>query len=155
MLIMSILIFIVWLILNAKVTLEVTLFGIGVIIIVWALIINLVPKEHRHRFPISKLFKTLEYVVIVFWEVVKANLDMINIVLFVDESELTPSYTKVKIDLENPLAKTALTSSITLTPGTITVAVTGDEYYIHALDKSMLEGTHESIFVEKLKELEE
>lgn len=152
---LSILIFIVWLILNSKISVEVIIFGVMVIFLVIWLASRITPKAYQHKFPIAKFFKTLNYIFIVVWEVILANIDMIKIVLFVSEKDLNPSVTKVSIDLENNLAITALTSSITLTPGTITVAVSGNDYYIHALDKGMLEGTHESIFVNKLKELED
>lgn len=154
MLTVSVLIFIAWLILNAKITLEVALFGLLIVLLVNIIVHAIVPEKHRHRYPLSKAIKTLEYIYIVVVEVIKANIDMIKIVLFVDEKDLVPSVTTFKTDLKGNMAITALTSSITLTPGTITVAVTEDELMIHALDIGMLEGIDDSIFVHKLRELE-
>ena len=46
-------------------------------------------------------------------------------------------------------------NSITLTPGTFTVSMNDENLLIHAIRKSNLDGIEESIFVEKLQELEE
>jgi multicomponent Na+:H+ antiporter subunit E len=43
-----------------------------------------------------------------------------------------PGIVKVKTTLKNPAGRTMLANSITLTPGTLTVDITDDEYlYIH------------------------
>lgn len=154
MVVVSILMFIAWIILNGKMTLEIVLFGLGIILLVNLLVYTLVPKAHRHGYPASKMLKTLDYIRIVVIEVIKANIDMIKIVLFVDEKDLTPAVQKIHTELKGNIAITALTSSITLTPGTITVAVNENELLIHALDESMLDGIDDSIFVHKLTELE-
>lgn len=151
---LSILVFIAWIILNGRLTVEIALFGLAIIAVVWLLILVLVPKEHRHRYPLLKGDRVIQFIWILLVEVIKANVDMVRIVLFVDEADLTPAYTKIRPGLRGRVGLTALTSSITLTPGTITVAANDEELYIHALDISMLEGINESIFVQKLKELE-
>ena len=47
-----------------------------------------------------------------------------------------------------------LANSITLTPGTITVSVEGDHFFVHCLDRELAEGMEESVFVELLKQME-
>jgi multicomponent Na+:H+ antiporter subunit E len=47
-----------------------------------------------------------------------------------------------------------LANSITLTPGTITVSVHGDEFCVHALDSSLAEGIEEGGFVHILRKME-
>ena len=47
-----------------------------------------------------------------------------------------------------------LANSITLTPGTITVNLEGNEFYVHCLDKEFAEGMEQSIFVELLEKME-
>jgi multicomponent Na+:H+ antiporter subunit E len=47
-----------------------------------------------------------------------------------------------------------LADSITLTPGTITVSLEGNEYVVHCLDKELAEGINTSVFVTLLKRLE-
>ena len=45
-------------------------------------------------------------------------------------------------------------NSITLTPGTITVSLSDDEYVVHCLDKELAQGIDSSVFVELLKRIE-
>ena len=47
-----------------------------------------------------------------------------------------------------------LANSITLTPGTITIRMEGNEFYVHCLDKEFAEGMESSIFVELLSKME-
>ena len=47
-----------------------------------------------------------------------------------------------------------LANSITLTPGTITVKLSDDEFSVHRLDKSLAVGLSESIFVKLLMRIE-
>lgn len=42
-----------------------------------------------------------------------------------------------------------------MTPGTITVTLTENEYMVHCLDKELAEGISSSVFVELLKKIEE
>ena len=61
---------------------------------------------------------------------VKANLDVAYRVLHRD-LPIRPGIVKVKTTLQSDMAKTMLANSITLTPGTLTVDIVGDEMYIH------------------------
>ena len=45
-------------------------------------------------------------------------------------------------------------NSITLTPGTITVSLKGDELVIHCLDKTMAEGMEDTVFERLLEKME-
>ena len=47
-----------------------------------------------------------------------------------------------------------LANSITLTPGTITVSLEGNDFYVHCLDKEFAEGIDSSAFVELLQKME-
>ena len=60
-----------------------------------------------------------------------------------------------KTDLHSTFARVLLANSITLTPGTITVALTGNEYTVHCLDKELAEGISSSVFVKLLEKIEE
>jgi multicomponent Na+:H+ antiporter subunit E len=44
---------------------------------------------------------------------------------------IRPGIVKVKTTLKSDFAKTLLANSITMTPGTITVDIIGDDMYIH------------------------
>ncbi len=56
---------------------------------------------------------------------------------------ISPKLVKFKTNLKRPIAKLALANSITLTPGTVTVDVEGDEFEVHALMESSLSALNE------------
>ncbi len=155
MIIVAILAFVFWLALNAKVTLEIILFGLGIVLVVLFIVDKIIPAKFNKGIPLGKLYGVLEYLVIVVWEILVANYGMIKIVLGPEAEEMKPALMTFKTDLKTDIGRVALANSITLTPGTITVALNDNEYLIHALDVSMLDGIDESIFVEKLRKLEE
>jgi len=61
---------------------------------------------------------------------IKANLDVAYRVLHPD-LPIRPAIIKVQTTLQSDIAKTLLANSITLTPGTLTVDITGTDLYIH------------------------
>ena len=75
------------------------------------------------------------YVPWILWEVFLANLHVAYLV--VHPSAMRPRIVRFRTSLTSDLAKVTLGNSITLTPGTVTVDIVGDEFCVHALsDKS-------------------
>ncbi len=67
------------------------------------------------------------------WQMIKANLDVAYRVIH-PKRPINPGIVKVKTKMHSDLAKTIVANSITLTPGTFTLDVRGDEMYIHWID---------------------
>jgi len=61
---------------------------------------------------------------------VKANLDVMLRVVHPDVP-IRPGIVKVRTTLTGEMAKTFLANSITLTPGTLTVDIDGQDFYVH------------------------
>ena len=68
--------------------------------------------------------------------------------------EVEPQLRSFRTPLTSPTARAVLADSITLTPGTITVTLEGDEYLIHSLDKSLMDGIEDTSFQRELLEME-
>ena len=64
------------------------------------------------------------------WEMIKANLDVAYRVIH-PKRPINPGIVKVKTRMKSDLGKTLVANSITLTPGTFTIDVIGDEMFIH------------------------
>jgi multicomponent Na+:H+ antiporter subunit E len=64
---------------------------------------------------------------------IKANFDVAYRVLH-PRLPINPGLVKIKTGLKSEVSKTFLANSITLTPGTMTVDIKGDELYIHWID---------------------
>ncbi len=63
-------------------------------------------------------------------EIVRANLDMARIVS-APRIAIKPGIVKVRTTLKSPLARLILANSITLTPGTLSVDVKGEDLFVH------------------------
>ena len=72
----------------------------------------------------------LYYIPVFLLHMVKANLDVAYRVLHLN-IPIRPGIVTVRTTLKSDLALTFLANSITLTPGTLTVDIIGDELYIH------------------------
>lgn len=70
------------------------------------------------------------YLVVLFKEIIKANLDVAYRVLH-PKMPIRPGIVVIKTKLKQDLAKMILANSITLTPGTFTLDILGDNLLIH------------------------
>jgi multicomponent Na+:H+ antiporter subunit E len=80
---------------------------------------------HCHRY-----FWALIYLFVFLWEVIKANFDVAYRVLH-PGLPVKPGIVKAKTNLTTDVGKIFLANSITMTPGTITVDILEDHFYIH------------------------
>jgi multicomponent Na+:H+ antiporter subunit E len=72
----------------------------------------------------------LIYVTVLFWEIMKANLDVAYRVIH-PKMPIEPGIVVIKTSLKSDIAKMILANSITLTPGTFTLDVIDDNLLIH------------------------
>lgn len=86
----------------------------------------------REGSPYGRLPNLLTYWVWLVIEIFKANWVVIKACLR-SELDINPALVKVKTQCASDLAKTVFANSITLTPGTVTIAVEGDKLLVHAL----------------------
>lgn len=146
--------FALWLVFNGKVTLEIVLFGIvlsaAVYLFCWKFL-EYSPK--RELLALRLLPQGIGYFFVLVWEVVKANCGAIRLIVS-SKYEVEPVLVTFRTELKSDLARTVLANSITLTPGTITVELTDDEFKVHCLDEEMAEGLADSVFVRLLMKME-
>ena len=74
--------------------------------------------------------------------------------LFSEKNAVEPILIRFRTSLQTKAARVLLANSITLTPGTITVSLEGDELVVHCLDKTLAEGLADGIFAKELERLE-
>ena len=70
------------------------------------------------------------YLGIFIWEVLKANFDVAYRVIH-PAMPIKPGIVRVPLEVKSEIARTMLANSITMTPGTITVDIIGDEIFVH------------------------
>jgi multicomponent Na+:H+ antiporter subunit E len=87
------------------------------------------------------LFKIPFYLVWLMWEVVKSNWIVAKLALADNVEEvISPTFFVHTTRLRSDVAKVTLANSITLTPGTITVSISGDEFHIYAITRELADG---------------
>ena len=151
---MYLIFFLIWVIFNGQFTPEIVVFGLIIAGLMYAFIYKFMGYKPRADIIMAKkFFYLIQYVFILVKEIVKANFAVIRMITS-SRYELEPAVVRFKTDLKSAPARIMLANSITLTPGTITVSLTGDEYVVHCLDKSLAEGINSSIFVTLLRRLE-
>jgi multicomponent Na+:H+ antiporter subunit E len=81
----------------------------------------------------KSLFYTFYYILVFLVELVKSNIDVTRRVLS-PGLNINPGIVKVETKLKSKMARLILADSITLTPGTFTIEITGNTLYIHWID---------------------
>lgn len=90
------------------------------------------PDRPRIRRPL----KVVEYVAVVLYDIVMANLQVARLILLVPNDQLRSRYVTIPLQLTSPEAITVLAGSITMTPGTLSadLAADGRSLLVHGLD---------------------
>jgi multicomponent Na+:H+ antiporter subunit E len=69
-------------------------------------------------------------------EIVVSNLQVLGAILSPRQNAIQPHFLRVRVRQTSDLGKVILANSITLTPGTVSVALIGDELLVHALTRA-------------------
>jgi multicomponent Na+:H+ antiporter subunit E len=83
--------------------------------------------------------RLLVYVPWLFWQVVLSSVQVAAAVLH-PKMPINPRLLRFRMVLPHTLARLTLATSITLTPGTVTLDVDGDEFLVHALTEASANG---------------
>ncbi len=151
---MLLLFFLVWIIFNGAITTEILIFGVVVAFLMFGFVCKFMDYSLRkEKLLILRSGYFLLYLGNLLVEIVRANVSVCHFVLS-DPGEIQPVMVSFHTTLRSRLARVILTNSITLTPGTITVSLHGDEVIVHCLDRSLAEGMEDSSFVKMLEHME-
>lgn len=153
---MIVLLFLLWVIFNGKVTTEIAVLGVIFSLLVTVFSQKFFYHESRStKHVIKEALMTIAYFGILIVEILKANFAVLSVMLS-KEIEIEPCFCYFTTDLKNPIHRILLANSITLTPGTITVELSDKGVYkVHCLDKSFAPGMDDSVFVKMLRKMEE
>ena len=128
---LSVLLMTVWLLFSGHYTvLHIGLGVASVIISVWiARRMEVVDYEGQ---PIAISLAAVGYFPWLFWEVIKSNIDVAKRILS-PSLPISPRVFHVTASQRTAVGRTIYANSITLTPGTVTIEVRGNEFEVHAL----------------------
>ena len=151
---MYILYFLLWVVFNGSFTFEISVIGLIVTTLIFMFTCKYMGYSLRKEKKLYlTVFKLCKFFVILVIEIVKANISAIHFILS-EEEEIEPVLVHFTMNFKSTIAKVLLANAITLTPGTITAELEGNDYTIHALDRSFACGLDHSIFVKCIREIE-
>ncbi|MCI8625506.1 MAG: Na+/H+ antiporter subunit E [Lachnospiraceae bacterium] len=143
-----------WIIFNGKVTLEIVLFGLVIAAALDFFVIKFMDYRPQTTLKAIRLLpQMLLYFLVLLREIFKANIQTTKL-LYSAKYEVEPLLVTFRPGLKTDTARVVLANSITLTPGTITVTLEGDEFVVHCLDKELADGIENSVFVALLRRME-
>ena len=152
--ILSLLLAVVWVLLVNTLTLNAVVFG--------AILGLVLPLMTRAYWPDAPRLRNprmiVEYLLVVLWDIVVANVQVAMIILFKRQEDLRPAWICVPLELRTPEAITVLAGTITMTPGTVSSDLAADGHSIlvhclHAPDPDAIRAQIKSRYERRLKEI--
>ena len=147
---------ILWFVFNERVTVELTVIGLIVCLIVDLFSFRILGKGRRKK-PgtyLRLIAGGARYGWNLLLEIFRCNAAVIRLILS-PSLEIEPELHTFTTRLKTDTARVVLANSITLTPGTITCSLENDRFVVHALDSTLGEGVESTDFEKRLLELEE
>ena len=130
--------FVVWLLLSGH--FEPLLLGLGVASVVVVLIVaRRMEVIDREGHPIHLTWRAIGYWPWLLWEIVKANIDVARVILR-PRMPIQPNVFTVPGSQRSELGNVIYANSITLTPGTVTIALESGKLTVHALTRDAAAG---------------
>lgn len=152
---MFLLYFLLWIIFNGNLTLEICMLGLVISGLMLAFTCKYMEYSLKREVGVyRKVFLFCRYVFVLIKEIVKANFGVIHLIL-TQKEEAEPLVVTFQSDLKTGPGRAFLANAITLTPGTITISLEDSKYVVHCLDESMAEGIKDSVFIDYIRKLEE
>lgn len=151
---MFFLFFFFWVMLNGRLTAEIAVFGIVIAAAMYWFICRYMGYSVKKDLKIARRVPYLiVYFCVLVLEIILATNTMLRYLLL-PEKKPEPAIVHFQSNLKHPETRMLLANSITLTPGTLTVDLVDDDFYVHCYDKSLGEGIENSVFVRMLKRME-
>jgi len=116
---------------------EAFLISLGVLscVGVTALVFRMRFADNEEVYPLRALL----YVPWLLWEILKANVDVAKRIIH-PAMPISPRVIRVRATQKQDLGRVLYANSITLTPGTVSIDMDGDEIVVHALSKEAADG---------------
>jgi len=122
-----------WLLLNNSLSLEVFVIGAVVSIIISLMFCSGCDIFNEISLTPKAIYATLMFIFVFLGALVKANLSITKRVLS-PSLPINPGIVKVKTQLTSKVGRMVLANAITLTPGTFTLELDGEDLFVHWVD---------------------
>ena len=146
--------YLLWFLFNGRVTIELAIIGLLICGALYYFTQKFIREERKQSILKGHLFDFIKYSMVLFIEIIIANIAVMILILNPNMSQWHPSFITFTSQLEDERMRVLLANSITLTPGTITVGMEEKEFTVHVLDSREEEQVENGIFAQKLFEIE-
>ena len=103
---------------------------------------------------LSILLKQPTYWPWLFVEIIKANLAVLRCIWFPEKHPISPLIKTLPMVPESRIARTVYANSITLTPGTVSIKVRGNDILVYALTEESMEDLETGEMGRRVRQLE-
>lgn len=130
--VLTILLTIVWMMLNNTISLSAGVFGLILGTIIPLFTAPYWPNRPKLKNPLM----IMEYFSVVIWDIIVANIVVARTVLFKPNDKIDSRWVTIPLELHTPEAITVLAGTITMTPGTLSAEISacGRSLLVHCLD---------------------
>lgn len=137
-----------WIILTPSITMESIIIGalVSILVVTYSRDV-LFDVGEIPVYRMSNFINMAKFIGVLVIEIFKANIDVAKIVLN-PALPIQPHFIKVPMMLKNDFNKVIYGNAVTLTPGTLTVDITDQEFIIHALTNEAADAMENS-FIEQ------
>jgi multicomponent Na+:H+ antiporter subunit E len=125
--------FVLWLALTSSLSAPEVIAGLAVSLVISTLGARLYSRLGLPPLSMGRIVFSIVYVFVLFWEIVKANVDVAYRVLH-PRMPIKPGIVIIRTSLKSNIGRLILANSITLTPGTFTLDFVDDKLLIHWID---------------------
>lgn len=119
-----------WLLLNNSLSLEIVAVGVAVSLLISLIFCSKCDIFNEISFTPKALYATVMFIFIFLGALIKANLSITKRVLS-PSLPINPGIVQVKTKLKSKVGRMVLANAITLTPGTFTLELNGEDLFIH------------------------
>ncbi|MHB8896247.1 MAG: Na+/H+ antiporter subunit E [Candidatus Geothermincolia bacterium] len=152
---LTLILFAFWFLLTAKVTLWSLVGGLVVSLVLALLASYVIPTHFEGNLNPGFSLRLPVFFALLLWEIIKANWDVFKRVVR-PRLDIDPRVVEFDSYLESNAARTVLAGAINLTPGTVTLEIDGNRFFVHCLaeahDSDLAEGKLERMVAWLFKE---
>lgn len=124
--------FVFWILLSGEFNFILILSGVFSSLLVSYMSHDLLTGKGDIKLGLARTIRFTRYLPWILWQIVLANLDLVYRTLH-PKMPISPRIISFKNDFKTDLGMVILANSITLTPGTVTINVTEDEFIVHTI----------------------
>lgn len=147
----TILLSIFWLLLSGYIQPLLLAFGIASVIVV-LFVLKRMDDVDQEKQEIGTGLRLMQYLPWLIWQVITSSLQVTKLI-WGSTDNLSPSVAKINAKNIPPKRRALYANSITLTPGTLSVDLVGDEITVHALQKTSIEELKQEVMEKKITKI--